>query len=134
MTQPKHKTQEEWALIELAEQLLEPVGRNDPYPDPYVIEDVLIYMGSPYVGTNEADNNSLRKMYIEGYVTDEDREGDFTYRLVALVRWSDQDVSDTLLAFKATYRVTYIQGYYESLRYPEFEQAEWEANNPREDW
>jgi len=131
MTQPKRKTQTEVAQEELAEQLLEPVEPNNPYPDPYTVE-AIIYMGSPYIVPG--DDGAMRKMYIEGYVTDEDREGDFTYRLVALARWPDQDVSDTLLAFNATYRVTYLPGYYETFAYPEFEQAEWEANNPREDW
>lgn len=114
---PEHLSKEE-----LDEQLLEPVDRNDPYPGPYTVE-ATIYLGD---GPN--------KFYIEGYATDEDREGDFTYSLVALQRWEDQDPVEFLgLAYKATYRVTYIQGYHESLRYDSFLQDQWEADQLRED-
>lgn len=131
---PKHKTQVEWALVELAEQILEPVNDSDPCPDPYVIEDILVYMGSPYVGPNEADNNAMRKMYCGGYISDEDREGDFEYNLTKLSRWPDEDVSDTLLAFRATYRVTYQPGEHEEEELRYLEQEYWEANDLRKDW
>jgi len=91
-------------------------------------------MGSPYVGPNEADNNAMRKMYCGGYISDEDREGDFEYNLTKLSRWPDEDVSDTLLAFRATYRVTYQPGEHEEEELRYLEQEYWEANDLRKDW
>ena len=120
-SQPNSYSEEE-AKADLDLFLLEPVNSNNPYPDPYTVE-VVIYL-----------TDGANKFYIEGYATDEDREGDFTYSLVALQRWEDQDPADFPgLAFKATYEVSYILGYNESLRYDSVLQDQWDADQLRED-
>ena len=121
-SQPNPYSEDE-ARADLNLFLLEPVSSTDPYPAPYTVE-ITVYI-----------TDGVSKFHIEGFVTDPDREGDFTYNLVALQRWEDQDPANFPgLAFKATYRVSYILGYTEGLRYESFLQDQWEADTFDRDW